>query len=527
MGAPLESQRALVVDDSPVARKILRRLLEDLGVQVTEAEHGQRGIEQAEQCAFDLIVADLSMPQLDGVEMIAELRKQRTHEHTPVIVTTATWADDHAAALAGVNVSAWILKPVDGQLFKRAVTRMLEQRLAGRAQPGVSPLRSELGALAEPQRPRVLVVDDEPHVIDGLRRKLFDTYDVVGCSSGEEALSMITRQNYPVALVDLAMPGMHGIALLERMRTAAPNTVRLVHTGQYNLVQALAAINQGSVFRFLTKPCETPVLENALQAALEQHRLETSDRSLIEARVQELSAQLVRAERLASLGTMAAAVGHEIGNLAAALVSLEEGMRADRNANRPVNEDDLALLSMAHAHLKKHAAHLRHLGLPGIEQDTLIDVATVCGETINLLSQLGVLHGVRVSVALPTDPVTVSIDRTRLEQVVINLLKNAVEALADTGDTRAIQVEVARDLETGMAVVRVTDNGCGIPKAALPKVFDAYFSTKGDRGTGLGLPVIKQVVEQRGGTITCQSSLGEGTTFELRLPLRVASRAAG
>jgi response regulator RpfG family c-di-GMP phosphodiesterase len=132
-------------------------------------------------------------------------------------------------------------------------------------------------------RATVLCVDDEPEILAGislhLRRK-FEVITAVGGASGLEVLG--SRRDISVVLSDMRMPGMDGATFLARVRQAAPDTVRMLLTGQTDLDSAIAAINEGQIFRFLTKPCPPERLVGAFEAASEQHALITAERVLLE-----------------------------------------------------------------------------------------------------------------------------------------------------------------------------------------------------------------------------------------------------
>jgi response regulator RpfG family c-di-GMP phosphodiesterase len=131
--------------------------------------------------------------------------------------------------------------------------------------------------------PIVLCVDDEKAVLDGLSLHLRRRFQVLTAPSGAEALTVLGREPLvAVVISDMRMPGMDGATFLARAREAAPDTVRLLLTGQAHLDSAIAAINEGRIFRFLTKPCPPATMMAAVDAAAEQHRLMTAERVLLQ-----------------------------------------------------------------------------------------------------------------------------------------------------------------------------------------------------------------------------------------------------
>lgn len=130
---------------------------------------------------------------------------------------------------------------------------------------------------------RVLCVDDEPQVLEGLKSHLSRQYEVQTAVSGQAALDLLKKEApFAVVLSDLRMPGMDGVTLLNQVRQRAPDTVCMLLTGHADLESAIAAINDGQLFRFLTKPCPPAVLLPALAAGINQYRLITAERVLLE-----------------------------------------------------------------------------------------------------------------------------------------------------------------------------------------------------------------------------------------------------
>ncbi len=130
---------------------------------------------------------------------------------------------------------------------------------------------------------RILFVDDDPNILAGFRRQLHKLYDVSTAESGQAGLDLIV-DGTPFALVvaDMNMPGMDGIQFLRQVKEIKPNTVRMMLTGQSDINTAVEAVNEGSIFRFLTKPCPTDVLVKSLAAGVEQYRLITAEKELLE-----------------------------------------------------------------------------------------------------------------------------------------------------------------------------------------------------------------------------------------------------
>ena len=130
---------------------------------------------------------------------------------------------------------------------------------------------------------RILCVDDDPNILEGYKRRLRKEFELDTAVGPEEGFRMITEQGpFAVVVSDLQMPGMNGVEFLSKVRAYEPDTVRMLLTGNAELHAAIDAINQGQIFRFLTKPCTPEALMSALTAGLAQHRLITAERELLE-----------------------------------------------------------------------------------------------------------------------------------------------------------------------------------------------------------------------------------------------------
>jgi PAS domain S-box-containing protein len=236
-----------------------------------------------------------------------------------------------------------------------------------------------------------------------------------------------------------------------------------------------------------------------------------------------LEAQLIQADRLAALGTMAAGVAHEINNpLAYIMLNIDWIARKLPDAKHdPSSVDALAeVLREARAGVDRVATivrELRSFSRADGETRRLVDLASVVQSAIRIASH-EIRHRARVETSF--EPAClVWANEARLEQVVLNLLLNAAQAMRETrADENEIRVSVHPD-GGDCAVLEVSDNGEGIPPEVLPRIFDPFFTTKAPGiGTGLGLSICHGIVAALGGRITVRSQPGEGTAFLVVLP---------
>ena len=130
---------------------------------------------------------------------------------------------------------------------------------------------------------RVLFVDDEPSLLDGMARQLHRYFTVITATSGEEGLSILANEEpFAVVVSDMRMPGMNGATFLGKAKEISPDSVRMLLTGYADMESAVAAVNEGNIFRFLTKPCPPILLGKVLQDAVRQHKLITAEKVLLE-----------------------------------------------------------------------------------------------------------------------------------------------------------------------------------------------------------------------------------------------------
>lgn len=240
----------------------------------------------------------------------------------------------------------------------------------------------------------------------------------------------------------------------------------------------------------------------------------------IEEQLEETRKSLLLAERRATLGTLAGGVGHELRNIAQIQVAAVDELLAALSGDEDVTTLARALLpdlERVAEHITEHGKRLMQLARPGPDHVGPIDLNVVIKDVIAMLRGAGKLRRLEVITEVGPEPLIVTVNRTRIEQILVNLVVNAVDAIGEHNGT--ITVDVHPSADGKRVVCEVRDTGCGISPENLTKIFQPFFTTKTeDRGTGLGLPVARGIVESYGGTLSATSKVGEGTTFTFDLP---------
>lgn len=235
-------------------------------------------------------------------------------------------------------------------------------------------------------------------------------------------------------------------------------------------------------------------------------------------KVQSQQAQLLHTDRLAEVGRLTGGAVHDLRNTLGGIIGVADSIREHLDTMDDATVRGL-LAAIAEEGLQMRDAleAVRRYAKPSHHGTGLHSVREMIDEAVRLLKFDPGFSDLRVDVSAPAD-LTVCVDRDRLKQVLVNMLRNSADALAGLDD-RVPQVELCAEAEAEHALIRVIDNGCGIPASELERIWEPFYTTKGEAGTGLGLDNVKEIVEADGGTIAVASTPGVGTTFTIRLPL--------
>ena len=374
------------------------------------------------------------------------------------------------------------------------------------------------------EKPRVLCVDDEQEVLESFQQNLRKHFAVTTAQSGAEAIDILRKEpSFSVIVSDMRMPGMDGAMFLARARQINHETTRILLTGYTDMDAAMSAINEGFIFRFLTKPCPADVLVNAIRHGVIQHNLMRKAAGEAISTPPPETHQKAQMEQLATLRTLARGVGHELNNITTVFESLLPHIHKRAEANLAPDPEYLSELSHVCKHLRAHGKHLLSLGTPRVSApNESASILQTVGQTLRMLRLAGKTKEVSIQ-STPVDPsLSLAVDETHLEQVLINLILNAMDALHGRSDGR-IQIQITPQSSERVSVI-VQDNGNGIPEDQLAKVFNPGFTTKKDGAdAGLGLSIVKELIESYQGELSVSSQPGVGTAFTFDLPLASAN----
>jgi signal transduction histidine kinase len=380
----------------------------------------------------------------------------------------------------------------------------------------------------------ILVIDDERAILDMLELSLSsEGYDVLTAENGEKALEIFEQQDYRLVLTDIQMPGIDGIEVLKRIKAMDNEAEVIVVTGHGDMDSAIAALQDGAS-DFITKPIRDEALILALERAKKKIAINRQLKDYtenLEQKVEEYTLELrqaheelIRSERLATIGETVAGLAHHIKNI---LSGLRGGMYM---VNSGMTKDKPHMLQEGWAMVQRNIERVSELTLDLLRYSKeRTPERSVCrpnemvSEAVELFRNRAEEHGVKLRKILDPNLKDAYHDRDGIQRVLLNLVSNAIDAcIYDTATSKAWEVTVRTRLETdagsGETVLfEVTDNGCGMTDEVKQNLFDRFFSTKGGRGTGLGLLVTQKIIHEHGGEIFVESKAGEGTTFSLRL----------
>lgn len=364
--------------------------------------------------------------------------------------------------------------------------------------------------LDDPRGERLLIVEDDPASARILRQILQQVgYTVSLAETGNGALALLEEQGPPdLLLLDWMLPGVSGLEICHwaRARWDPLRLPILMVTAKTDPESVYAAFDAGAS-DYVAKPFRGAELRARIAAHLRTRRMMEERR--------RLEAHLLERDRLSTLGLLASGVAHDLNN-PLAVISAHAQILV-RRAPDEATEGQLREILDAVERCRRIAGDLLGFARRHPAERERVDVGEVVRATLELRRRDLEAHGIRTSMSIASPLPPVMADAHQLQQVFLNIVVNAEQALRERGSV--LDVSAAPDPDGESVSVRFHNDGPPIPSEALPSIFDPFFTTKGrDEGTGLGLAICRRIVQEHGGEITVDSGAA-GTRFTIRLPV--------
>jgi signal transduction histidine kinase len=366
---------------------------------------------------------------------------------------------------------------------------------------------------------KLLLVDDEEGIRKVLHISLSDLgYTVYTAADGAQALKLFKEKNPPIVLTDIKMPGIDGVELLRRIKRENPDTEVIMITGHGDMDLAIRSLKNEAT-DFITKPINDDILEISVRKARERILVREKLRDYtasLEALLREKSALQ---DRLSSLGLRISSISHGIKGL---LTGLDGGIYLVDSGLRKENPEQM---TEGWGIVKEMVERIRKMVLDILfyareRKLTLqpVDVRHFCKEVAESVETKIAEGGVEFVRDFGGADGSFTVDGGYLRTALINILENAADACREKEPASGGQLTFRATGENGDVLFEISDTGIGMDAETRDKIFDLFFSSKGNRGTGLGLYISRMVIEQHGGTIRVYSRPNRGSRFVVKVP---------
>jgi signal transduction histidine kinase len=378
---------------------------------------------------------------------------------------------------------------------------------------------------------QVLMLDDEQNILNSLKRLLREEeFGVFTTTDHKEALEMLGKEKIKLVVSDHRMPEISGTEFLKQVKEKSPDSVRILLTGHTDITIAEEAINKGEVYRFLNKPWDDSALKATLREAIASFDMAENNRMLAKQIKDQNDELLELNDKLRNMyeaqKEFSSTVSHELRTPLASIKAMIDIVLSGTAGD--LTEDQKGFLSKTQKNVDRLGRLINDiLSLSKLEsgkqQLNIVegDLNATIREVMEIQETVAVKKGLYLKDSLSLDDVKVPFDADKINQVMNNLINNAIKFTSEGG----IEVISIVDLEKNIITVSVKDTGPGIKEEDNQKLFQKFqqlgsHATRETGGTGLGLAICKEIIAKHGGKIWVESELGKGSVFLFVLPLK-------
>ena len=345
------------------------------------------------------------------------------------------------------------------------------------------------------------------------------THEITWASSLGEGLDLLEKNKFDVVITDLGLPDCNGLNILEKCRPHI-EVCPFIIASQHDDDLLLKSVSKYQVFDYLVKSDLSPSgFRRSIRYAISRFEVENEKKIL--------SKQLKKSQQMEIMGNLASGIAHDFNNKLAIIqgnVDVLLNDKPDQNIHSRLKEVKETIVRS-----KNLIKELLTFGsTKNIQQEnkTVLNVQDSIINSLNLLSPL-INSGIKIKSDFSKRPLCIHMDSTHMDQIVMNLLLNAQDAMTDNKGKIHITTEIATPPQNVLPIaqtkeyvkIKITDNGPGMSEEILGKVIEPFFSTKSkDNGTGMGLAIVDSIISQYQGFLEIKSKLKKGCTFEIYLP---------
>lgn len=382
------------------------------------------------------------------------------------------------------------------------------------------------------QRYAVLYVDDEEKSLKYFTRAFQDQFRILTAANAQEGLKLLEEHKDEICLLmtDQRMPGEKGVWLLEKARQLRPRIIRILATAYADMDAAIAAVNTGAIYKYVTKPWDPPQLENTLKRGLEFFMVQRERDQLLREKMSVLHNMMI-ADRIVSLGLLAAGLSHHIRNALVAVKTFldlapakmeEEKMDLEGLRNPDFWKEYYQNVQGQIGKINNMLKDLWSVSeQPSFEFGHRVHLHEVVAEEVLRLKEGFLAKRIEVDNQVPVSLPMLNVDKPKFCRLFELLLKDEMASLP-VGSRVTLSAKLLNGAESKRQEVQVlvSDNGPGLPKEALRLLFDPFVVRSDSPAEyGIHLMACYFIVHHHGGRIDATSEGGRGTTFTLRLPV--------
>jgi len=374
----------------------------------------------------------------------------------------------------------------------------------------------------------ILVIDDEKDILDVMSLTLKDHgYQVTTAMDGVSGLEQCRKKLPRIVITDIRMPGMNGIEVLKAVKKLNSDIEVIVCTAFAEMDLAIQAL-QLNASDFITKPISDQALQLSLERAKQRYtsRKKLQDYAKFLERQAADQAQILHQDKMMSLGRLAASVVHEINNPLSGILNYSRLMSKILKKG-PLEKDKsdkfkqyLELVETETERCSQIVSNLLAFSRKSPPAMGPVQIQELLQKCTSLSQHKLELQNITLTTSFQANLPAVQGDANQLQQCIINLIFNAIDAMSEGGN---LHIKSHHNANKTHVIIAISDTGAGIPENNLPHIFEPFFTTKQEGyGVGLGLSTVYGIVEHHNGQIDVQSRPGKGTTFIIMLPIASA-----